>query len=253
MRWKDELSSSLLAAFFLGNLLKNASCYVSRLTLLEKSNELEQVHGHHLVCIYKLELMCLGLHKEDFFTLLLCCVYLHCSTDVATIKIADELYLTPHELMHWHEGGLLGSTKPADQLVTNIGEPGNYLKVIPYAFIKVHLCMVCVSGASLGNDICQFGQTYVLKTLTHQVNSVRPLSFRVSKSQVNIIDLKLRSVNARKEYSAPNCAWSGLTCPVISLAPFSKEILTQSGCFKPSLIRLYGIPLAPKDVQQVYQ
>ncbi len=75
----------------------------------------------------------------------------------------------PHELMHWHEGELLGGTKPADQLVANIGEPANNLKLIPNAFIKVCLCMVCVDGALLDNDNIPFSQTYVLKTLTHQV------------------------------------------------------------------------------------
>ncbi len=38
-----------------------------------------------------------------------------------------------------------------------------------------------------------------------------------------------------------------------SLEFFLKEILIQSSCFKPSLISLSGVPLAPKDVQQVYQ
>jgi hypothetical protein len=75
----------------------------------------------------------------------------------------------PHELMHWHEGGLLGRSKPENQLVPNIGEPGNCLKVIPDAFVKVHLHMVCIGGALLGNDVCLFSQTYILKTLTHQV------------------------------------------------------------------------------------
>ncbi len=55
----------------LGNLLKNASRLVSCLTLLEESNELERVSMRYLVYICKLELMCLGLHKEDLFTLLL--------------------------------------------------------------------------------------------------------------------------------------------------------------------------------------
>jgi hypothetical protein len=32
--------------------------------------------------------------------------------DVATIEVAEELYLMLHELMHWHEGGLLGGAKP---------------------------------------------------------------------------------------------------------------------------------------------
>ncbi len=84
------------------------------------------------------------------------------------------------------------------------------------------------------------------KYWTIRLNSVEPASFWVSKSW------KLRSVNARK-YSGPNRAWSGVACPVIFLAPFSKEILIWSGCFKPYLIRLTGAPLAPKDVQQVYQ
>ncbi len=74
-----------------------------------------------------------------------------------------------HELMHWHEVGFLGGAKPADQLVANIGKPGNCLEVIPDALVKVCLCMVCFGGASLGKDACPFRETYVLKTLTHQV------------------------------------------------------------------------------------
>ncbi len=71
--------------------------------------------------------------------------------------------------MHQHEGRLLGSTKPVDQLVADIGEPGDCLKVIPDAFVEVCLYTFCISGALLGNDVCPFSQTYVLKTLTHQV------------------------------------------------------------------------------------
>ncbi len=88
--------------FILGNLLKNASCFVGRLTLLEERNELEWVSGHHLVQVCKLELMCLGLHKEDLFALLLRRGYFHHLTEVAILKIAEKLYSTPQELMHWH-------------------------------------------------------------------------------------------------------------------------------------------------------
>jgi hypothetical protein len=90
-------------------------------------------------------------------------------TEIATVEKADELYLTPHELVHWHESRLLGGTKPADQLVVNIEEPGNSLKVIPNAFVEVCHHTVCVIGALLCDDICPFSQTYILKTLTHQV------------------------------------------------------------------------------------
>jgi hypothetical protein len=155
--------------FVLGDLLKNASRFVGRLTLLKEINELEWVRGHHLVCIRKLELMHLGLRKEDLFTLLLRHWYLPHLTEVAIIEITNELFSTPHELVHWHESKLLCSTKPADQLVANIGEPGNCPKVIPDAFVEVHLHTACISEASLGDEIGPFSQTYILKTLTHQV------------------------------------------------------------------------------------
>jgi hypothetical protein len=155
--------------FILGNLLKNASCFVGCLTLHKESGELEWVSGHRLVPVHKLELMCLGLRKEDLFTLLLRCGYFHCWMELATLKMAEKLYLTPHELVHWHESRLLGCTKPADQQVAYIGEPGNSLKKIPDAFVKVCLCMICIVGALLCNDVGPFGQIYVLKALTHQV------------------------------------------------------------------------------------
>jgi hypothetical protein len=86
--------------FILGDLLKNASRFVGHLTLLKESDELEWVRVHRLVCIRKLELMHLGLPKEDLFTLLLRCVYLHSSTKVAIVEMANDLHSTPHELVH---------------------------------------------------------------------------------------------------------------------------------------------------------
>ncbi len=47
--------------------------------------------------------------------------------------------------------------KPVDQLVANIGDASNCLKVIPDAFVEVLLCTVCISGASLDNDVGPFG------------------------------------------------------------------------------------------------
>ncbi len=128
----------------LGNLLKHASLIVGCLTLLKESNHLERVSRHRLDQVCELELMCLGLREEDLFTLLLCRGYFYCSTEVATLEVADKLHLTPHELMHPHESGLLGCTKPANQLVVYIWESGNSLKVIPYALVEVYLYTICL-------------------------------------------------------------------------------------------------------------
>ncbi len=50
---------------FLGNLLKNTSCLVGCLTLLEEGDHLERVSRHHLVQVGKLVLVHLGLREED--------------------------------------------------------------------------------------------------------------------------------------------------------------------------------------------
>jgi hypothetical protein len=238
--------------FVLDNLPKNAGHFVGRLTLLKKSNELKWVHGHHLVCIHKLKLMRLGLHKEVLFTLLLRSGYLDCSMEVATVKIADELNLMPHELMHWHEGRFFGSTKPADQLIANIGEPWDCLKVIPDAFVEVCLCMVCNGGALLGSDVCPFSQTYILKTLTHQVKQCWTIVLPGIQKSSQIFLLEIGERERNEVLSPKSClVRHNVSCDF--LAPFSKKILIQSGCFEPFLIRLSVVPLAPKDVQQVYQ
>jgi hypothetical protein len=166
-----KMSRSLLfwLLLVLGNLLKNAGRLVGRLTLLKESDQLERVSRHRLVQVHKLELVHLGLHKEDLFTLLLCRGYFHCSTEVATLKVAEKLYLTPHELVHWHKSRLLGHMKPANQLVAYIWKIGDSLKVIPDAFVKVCLHMICLIWTLLFDDTGPLGQAYVLKALTHEV------------------------------------------------------------------------------------
>ncbi len=59
-------------------------------------------------------------------------------------EVAEKLHLMPHELVHWHERRLLGRTKPANQLVADVGEPGNGLKVVSDALVKVCLRPFCI-------------------------------------------------------------------------------------------------------------
>ncbi len=105
----------------LGNLIKNTSRLVCCLTLLKEDNNSEWVGRHHLVQVSGLVLVRLGLRRDDLFALLLRCGYVHRLMEVVTFKVAEKLHSMPHELMHWHESGLLGRTKPANQLVTNVG------------------------------------------------------------------------------------------------------------------------------------
>jgi hypothetical protein len=128
------------------DLLENASCLVGCLTLLKEGNHSERVGRHRLVQVGELVLVCLRLHKEDLFTLLLRCGYVHHSTEVVALEVAEKLYLTMHKLMHWHESGLLGCMKPANHLVANVGEPGNNLKVVPDTFVEFFFVQSASSG-----------------------------------------------------------------------------------------------------------
>ncbi len=153
----------------LGNLLKNASCLVGCLTLLEEGNHFERVSRHHLVQVGKLVLVRLGLREEDLFTLLLRGRYIHCLTEVTTLKVAERLYSTLHELGHWHESGLLRNMEPANQLVAYVWDSGNGLKIISDTLVKVCLCMICIVWALLHDDADPLSQAYTLKALTHDV------------------------------------------------------------------------------------
>jgi hypothetical protein len=165
----------------LGNLLKNASCLVGRLTLLEEGNHSERVGTYRLFQVGELVLVRLRLREEDLFTLLLRRGYVHHSTEVVTLKVAEKLHLMPHELMHWHESGLLCRTKPANQLVANVGEPGNDLKVVPDALVEVCLCTICTVWALFHDDTGPLFQAYALKALTQE-----------AKQQWTIVLLQIR-------------------------------------------------------------
>jgi hypothetical protein len=152
----------------LGNLFKNASRLVSCLILLKEGNHSERVGRHRLVQVGKLVLLSLRLHEEDLITLLLRCGYVHHLTEVVTLEVAEELHSMPHELVHPHESGLLGRTKPANQLVANVGEPDNGLKVVPDALIEVCLHTICIIQASSCDNAGPLCQAYILKALTQE-------------------------------------------------------------------------------------
>ncbi len=126
--------------------------------------------------------MRLGLRKEDLFTLLSRRRYVHCLTEVTTLEVAEKLYSTPHELVHWHESGLLRSTEPANQLVAYVWESGNGLKIIPDTLVEVCLRTICIVWALLCDNAGPLGQAYTLKALTHRLNSNGPSAFCASDS-----------------------------------------------------------------------
>ncbi len=85
--------------------------------------------------------------------------------EVTTIKVAEELHSTPHDFMHWDERGLLGNSKPTNQLVT---KPGGCFKVIPDTLIEVFFLEMHIVGALFTHNDGPLCETDVMETLAHQ-------------------------------------------------------------------------------------
>jgi hypothetical protein len=64
--------------------------------------------------------------------------------------------------------GFFCHTKPANQLVANVQEPGNGLERVPDAPVKVCLHPICIIWASFCNNAGPLRQAYVLKALTQE-------------------------------------------------------------------------------------
>ncbi len=124
----------------------------------------------------------LKLRKEDLFTLLLHHRYFHCSTEVATLEVAEKLHSTPRELVHWHECGLLGCTTPANQLVAYVWESGAGLKVILDTLIKVCLVQSALFGHCFAMMLVHLVGPTPWKHWPMRLSSNGPLYFCVSDS-----------------------------------------------------------------------
>jgi hypothetical protein len=69
--------------------------------------------------------------------------------EVAILEVGEKLYSMPRELLHQHESGFLGSTKPANQLVAYVQKSNNGLKVILGTLVNICLCDLHCLGIAL--------------------------------------------------------------------------------------------------------
>jgi hypothetical protein len=119
--------------------------------------------------------------------------------EVATLEIAEELYSTPHELVHWHEGGLLGCTKPVDQLVANVGEPHECLEIISLAFDEVFERLALIIQATCRDDVQPFDQADLLEALLQEQEQRRPVSLLICRQVQNNLQLEIRKHLCKEE------------------------------------------------------
>ena len=119
-----------LLGFLLLELIEYAVCLIGILALLKEADECNVVVGQGFMRLCILLLMLPWHQKEDLLDLLRLRGQLHRRTKEPFLEVAHKLHLSPHVVMHRHECGLSSCTKPADQLVADVREPGKRLKVV---------------------------------------------------------------------------------------------------------------------------
>ena len=91
--------------------------------------------------------------EKNLLDLLLVAEQCHRATEQAVLEVPHQLYPAAHKVMNRHECGLFHGTGPADQLVTNIGEPRECFEVVSDALKKVFVRFAFLGRASHGYDV----------------------------------------------------------------------------------------------------
>ena len=91
--------------------------------------------------------------------------------------------------MHRHECGLSSRTKPADQLVADVREPGERLEIVSLALNEALVRLARVVRASRGHDVQPFGQADLLEALFQEREQRGPVALLVRRQSRN--DLRL--------------------------------------------------------------
>ena len=168
-----------LLGFLLLELIEYAVRSIGVLALLEEANESDVIVGQNLMRLRILLLMLPRHRKEDLLDLLRLRGQLHRRTKEPFLEVAHELHSSPHVIMHRHECGLSSHTKPADQLVADVREPGECLEVVLLVFDEVFVRLACVVRASRRYNVRPFGQTDLLETLFQEREQRGPVTLLV--------------------------------------------------------------------------
>ena len=118
------------------------------LTLLEKAGESRDVRRKRLVRLGVLLPMTEWDGEKNLLNLLLVAGQCHRATKQAVLEVRHQLYPAAHKVMNRHECGLFHGTEPADQLVSDIGEPRQCFEVVSDALEKVLVHLAILGQAS---------------------------------------------------------------------------------------------------------
>ena len=191
-----------LLGFLLLELIEYAVRSIGILALLEEADERDVVVGQGFMRLRILLLMLPWHRKEDLLDLLRLHGQLHRCTKEPFLEVAHELHSSSHVVMHRHECGLSSRTKPADQLVTDVWEPGERLEIVSLAVDEVLIRLARVVRASRGHDVQPFGQADLLEALFQEREQRGPVALLVRRQSRNDLRLEVRKSLREEELGA---------------------------------------------------
>ena len=168
-----------LLGFLLLELIEYTVRSIGVLALLEEANERDVVVGQSFMRFRILLLMLPRHREEDLLDLLGLRGQLHRRTKEPFLEVAHKLHSLPHVVMHRHECGLSSRAKPADQLVTDVREPGECFEIVSLALNEALVRLARIVRASRGHDVQPFGQADLLEALFQEREQRGPVALLV--------------------------------------------------------------------------
>ena len=169
------------------------------LTLLEKAGECRDVRRKRLVRLGVLLPMTEWDGEKNLLDLLLVAGQCHRATKQAVLEVRHQLYPAAHKVVNRHECGLFHGTEPADQLVSDIGEPRQCFEVVSDALKKVLVRLAFLGRASCRHDVAPLSECDFLQALFQKREKGRSILFFVCREAIDHLVLEIWEGHCQKE------------------------------------------------------
>ena len=101
--------------------------------------------------------------------------------------------------MNWHECRFLDYMKPANQLVANVGEPHQCLKIASNALEKVLICLAVLGRTSCRYNVMPLSECDFLQALFQKREKGRSVLFFVCREAIDHLVLEIWEGHCQKE------------------------------------------------------
>ena len=169
------------------------------LTLLKKAGECRDVRRKRLVRLGVLLPMTEWDGEKNLLNLLLVAGQCHRVTKQAVLEVRHQLYPAAHKVMNRHECRLLHGTEPADQLVSDIGEPRQCFEVVSDTLEEAFVRLAFLGRASCWHNVASLSECDFLQALFQKRETGWSALFFVCREAIDHLVLEIWEGHCQKE------------------------------------------------------